>query len=298
MPAVSVSLTNSGHLETSNMARLIKDSPWWIVLIYLFIGTLFFFIVYGLSQVPSSVLGDAPATLTYLPYSFGVGILLLYILVRRVFEGIWPIDMNLFEDARQNIAIKNLGLGILAGFAYFAVVTAGIAICGCYKVSEFHFDSVAFFSSLAAFFVVAVGEEVLFRGIIYRLIDQKWGMWPSLIVSALLFGFTHIFNDNATVWSSVAISIEAGLLLAVIYKYTGSLWAPIGLHWAWNFIQGPILGFAVSGNDTKSMFTAVISGPEILSGGAFGAEASIIACLVGLAASVYLVLKADKRKAL
>lgn len=280
------------------MARLIKDSPWWVVLIYIFAGSILFLFAYGFSQAPGYMFGDSSTALTYVPYGFGVGILVLYMLVRRYFEGSWPIDLNLFEDARQNLAIRNLGFGLLLGLVYFAVVTAVISLCGCYRIAAYHFDSTAFFSSLATFFVVAVGEEVLFRGIIYRLIDQKWGMWPSLIVSALLFGFTHIFNDNATVWSSVAISIEAGLFLAVIYKFTGSLWAPIGLHWSWNFIQGPVLGFAVSGNGTKSVFDAAISGPDIISGGPFGAEASIVACLIGLAASVFLIILTDRKKAL
>ena len=136
--------------------------------------------------------------------------------------------------------------------------------------------------SLFTFLVVAVGEEVLFRGIVFRLLDQQWGTVVALILSALLFGFVHITNDNATVWSSVAIAVEAGLLLGAAYKWSGNLWLPIGIHWAWNFFQGPVFGFAVSGNDTSSLIKPVIEGSEWLTGGTFGAEASIPAFVTGL----------------
>ena len=153
---------------------------------------------------------------------------------------------------------------------------------GGYKIGGIGNDWTALAKSLFTFLVVAVGEEVLFRGIVFRLLDQQWGTVVALILSALLFGFVHITNDNATVWSSVAIAVEAGLLLGAAYKWSGNLWLPIGIHWAWNFFQGPVFGFAVSGNDTSSLIKPVIEGSEWLTGGTFGAEASIPAFVTGL----------------
>ena len=88
---------------------------------------------------------------------------------------------------------------------------------------------------------------------------------------------------------------EAGLLLGSAYKWSGTLWLPIGIHWSWNFFQGPIFGFAVSGNETPSLVKSVIDGPAWLTGGAFGAEASVPAFVVGLAfAIVFMVSFPEK----
>ena len=93
----------------------------------------------------------------------------------------------------------------------------------------------------------------------------------------------HIANDNATWWSSLAIAIEAGLLLGAVYKWAGNLWVPIGIHWSWNYTQGNIFGLAVSGGNTnESILATTVNGPEIITGGAFGPEASIITVILGL----------------
>lgn len=147
------------------------------------------------------------------------------------------------------------------------------------------------------FFGVAVGEEVIFRGILFRWIDRRWGLTAALIVSALIFGLIHITNDNATLWGAIAIAVEAGLLLGAAYKWSGTLWLPIGIHWAWNYTQGNIFGFAVSGNDAGSSFLRVVAdGPDLLTGGAFGAEASLLSVLLGLAfAALFLWLHLRKK---
>ena len=178
------------------------------------------------------------------------------------------------------------GLGFGIGIVYFIVVTGFMALVGGYRVGSVSWDWNALARNLFMFLVVAVGEEVLFRGIVFRMIDDQWGTAVSLIASALNFGFVHIGNDNATVWSSLAIAIEAGLLLAAAYKWSGTLWLPIGIHWSWNYFQGPVFGFAVSGNGTPSVITPVIQGSDWLTGGSFGAEASIPALVLGLALAI------------
>ena len=135
---------------------------------------------------------------------------------------------------------------------------------------------------LMLFLAVAVGEEIFCRGIIFRMIDERWNTRAALIVSALFFGFGHLSNDNATWWSSLAIAIEAGLLLAAAYKWSGTLWVPIGIHWAWNYVQGNVFGLAVSGiNIGDGMLATSVNGPDIITGGAFGPEASIITVVLG-----------------
>lgn len=95
---------------------------------------------------------------------------------------------------------------------------------------------------------------------------------------------------------SIAIAVEAGLLLGAAYKYSGTLWLPIGIHWGWNFFQGNIFGFAVSGGDAgSSLIQSSVQGPVILTGGAFGAEASVIAMVLGVLLSVWFIVKVAKR---
>ena len=133
---------------------------------------------------------------------------------------------------------------------------------------------------------------MLFRGIIFRLIDQQLGTVVALVVSSLIFGFAHLAEPNATVWSSAAIAIEAGLLLGAAYKFSGTLWLPIGIHWAWNFTQGNIFGFQVSGSDAGvSLLQGAVTGPDFLTGGVFGAEASAITVVLGLGLSIWFLFR-------
>jgi membrane protease YdiL (CAAX protease family) len=116
----------------------------------------------------------------------------------------------------------------------------------------------------------------------------------ALIVSSVIFGFIHITEPSATLWSSVSIAVEAGLLLGAAYKYSGTLWFPIGIHWAWNFTQGNIVGFEVSGNDAgAALLKSTVSGPDWLTGGGFGAEASVIPVLLGLILSAWYIWKIE-----
>jgi uncharacterized protein len=138
-------------------------------------------------------------------------------------------------------------------------------------------------------------EEVLFRGILFRWLEEFAGSWAALAVTSALFGLAHIMNPNATWFSSFTIAVEAGVLLGGAYMLTRSLWMPIGLHAAWNFTQGFIFDVPVSGLDQEGLVTARLSGPEILSGGAFGLEASVIALIIATAAGVWLVVLSVRR---
>jgi uncharacterized protein len=116
------------------------------------------------------------------------------------------------------------------------------------------------------------------------------GTWWALLVTSVLFGAGHAFNPGATVLSSIAIAVEAGVLLAAAYAVTGRLWFPIGLHAAWNFTEGTVFGMSVSGfGATKGLIVGALRGPTILTGGRFGPEASIVAVLVCVSAAFLIV---------
>ena len=137
-------------------------------------------------------------------------------------------------------------------------------------------------------------EEIIIRGIFFRFTEQWLGSWAALISSAALFGALHLANPNATPLAAFAIAIEAGILLAAIYMVTRRLWAAIGLHMAWNFTQGGIFGVAVSGNDIKGLLISQSSGSPLVSGGQFGAEASVPAMLICTAIGLYFLRRAHR----
>ena len=126
----------------------------------------------------------------------------------------------------------------------------------------------------------------------FRHLEDFGGSWFALALTSALFGVAHIFNPNATFFSSFAIAVEAGILLGGAYMLTRSLWAPIGLHAAWNFTQGQVFDVPVSGIDGTGLVEAKLSGPELLSGGTFGLEASVIALVIATGAGIWLVVRA------
>jgi membrane protease YdiL (CAAX protease family) len=138
-------------------------------------------------------------------------------------------------------------------------------------------------------------EEILFRGILFRYVEELAGSWAALIVTSALFGFAHILNPHATWYSSLAIAIEAGLLLGGAYMLTRSLWLPIGLHAAWNFTQGEIFGVPVSGGAVHGLLRSRLVGAPLLSGAGFGLEGSVIAVVIATAAGVCFVWLAVRR---
>ncbi len=141
-------------------------------------------------------------------------------------------------------------------------------------------------------FVAAFVEEIITRGIIFRITEESLGTWLAVVISALFFGLSHIFNPESSWFAALCIAVEAGVLLAAAYITTRRLWLPIGLHFAWNFTQGGIFGVPVSGGRVDGILESSLSGPERLSGGKFGAEASIFAVLVCTSMAIYLIVRA------
>ena len=260
-----------------------KRMPWWKWLLLLIAGFMTFAVVMGFAEIPSVLDEDYQLPLwLYIPLCLiGAGAVLgVYTLWRRI-DG-----YRRAPDLPKRKLHASLWGGFGIGALYFVLVTGCIALLGGYRIGSVRWDTVSLVKCLFQFLVVGVGEEVLFRGIVFRMMDERWGTLVALILSSLLFGFLHITNDNATVWSSVAITVEAGLLLGAAYKWSGSLWLPIGIHWSWNFFQGPVFGFAVSGNETYSLVRPLIDGPVWMTGGDFGAEASVPALILGLAVTI------------
>lgn len=189
------------------------------------------------------------------------------------------VERKPFTDFAPEGAVREWVVGLLLGAGAMALSIGIIAAMGGYTVTGTNPASVLI-PVLGMAIMSGVWEEIFMRGILFRFVEQWLGSWVALIFSAAFFGFAHMGNDNATVLSSVAIALEAGILLAAIYMLTRRLWAAIGLHMAWNFTQGGIFGVAVSGGEMKGILASQMQGHPLLTGGAFGAEASIPAMVV------------------
>jgi len=255
----------------------------------LFVGTTaLFFFLYGLCQ-SVCFSGISPLWKCILCLVLSDVMLAVYMQVIGRIEG-REIRQKDVEELLPKKSFPEISKGVLIGILFFAIVAGVLIIGGWYKVMQVNFNWRYLLVMLTQFLLVAVSEEIIFRGIIFRMIWQRWGVVAALLVSSLLFGFIHIMNPSGTVWSSVAIAVEAGLLLGAAYVYSGRLWLPIGIHWAWNFVEGPLLGMNVSGAmPGDSLVVPSISGPEILTGGSFGPEASLISLIVGVALSAYML---------
>ncbi|MFV8347796.1 CPBP family intramembrane glutamic endopeptidase [Flavobacterium sp. ZB4P13] len=145
-------------------------------------------------------------------------------------------------------------------------------------------------------FTLAVFEEILIRGIIFRIMEEKLGSYISLLISAIIFGALHLANPNSTLISGLCVAIEAGLLLGSAYIYTRNLWFPIAIHFAWNFMQSGFFGAITSANEnTTSLLTTKITGNQLTTGGEFGPEGTIQATIFCLFASIIL-LQLSKNK--
>ncbi|MEU4596833.1 CPBP family intramembrane glutamic endopeptidase [Nocardia sp. NPDC023988] len=140
----------------------------------------------------------------------------------------------------------------------------------------------------------AVTEELLFRGLLLQGLERLCGSWAALAITAALFGAIHMANPGATLWTGFAIAVEAGVLLGAAFLWLRSIWVAVGLHFAWNTTVG-LLGIPVSGHASPGLLIAEPTGPELLTGGQFGIEGSIVPVVVSLLLAVPMLIAAHKR---
>jgi membrane protease YdiL (CAAX protease family) len=194
-----------------------------------------------------------------------------------------PVDELALGRARAGV-LRGFGLGVLL----FGATIGLVAACGGYRVAGWGSVSGAI-GTFGIMGGVAVTEEVLFRGVLFRLVEKWAGTKVALAVSGLLFGALHLLNPGATIWGALAIAVEAGVLLGIAYTVSGSLWLPIGLHLGWNFTESGLFGATDSGSSYHAgLVHGVAHGSGLISGGSFGPEASVFAILVAIGASAWL----------
>jgi len=198
---------------------------------------------------------------------------------------VWGVERRPLAEGGLGLqgSLRDLLVGLTGGGVLMGLVIGVLALLGWYRVEGFVWNGPLLLSAIAFWLEVAIREEVYFRAVLFRSVEEYLGSWASLAISALFFGLAHHANPNASWISSLGIAVEAGVLLAAAYMLTRSLWLAIGVHWGWNLFQGTIFGAPVSGLQIEGLLRVSMTGPEWATGGRFGPEAGLVAILLATA---------------
>ncbi|PQJ09139.1 CPBP family intramembrane metalloprotease domain-containing protein [Flavipsychrobacter stenotrophus] len=248
------------------------------------------------------------------------------IIVQQIFLKIPGIGLlsNDFRNLIKGIVVSFLAMGSYAGFYYkyekrvitelsikgigkilFLGLIIGVGlqcltILVIYLFGSFKIISINAFSTLIIPFTVAITvaiiEEILLRGIVFRITEERLGSVIALIISGIIFGGLHLINPHVTLVSTLCTT-TVGIFLGAAYMCYRSLWFPITIHFAWNFTQNGIFGAITSGNEkTNSLLATKIGGHEIISGGQFGPEGAIQTLFFFLTATAIIIQILNKNR--
>jgi membrane protease YdiL (CAAX protease family) len=280
-------MKSSGGDRPSVMRRILTFPVTWMI-----IGTVFVFLTDAILVGIGSEMNSTGVIVTAL--IGGAAGLVFYKLTMLLVARRKTPELAMGGFARE------IGLGLAIGTGFIGAAFLIVVATGAYSVTWApHNVATIVAVALAVNAGAAIVEELTFRGIIFQAIEElagpRVGRWVALGVTAALFGGVHLLNPGATLWSSFAIAIEAGVLLGAAFMWRGSLWFAIGIHFAWNVIEG-LLGIPVSGHRDPGLFVTETHGASILTGGSFGIEASIVTVLLSLALSVPMLVAAHRRR--
>lgn len=239
----------------------------------------------------------APITLT---------MMLADILVPKPLRVVWPmllaaalsvlayrwfvtrIEQRQLTELSLHGAARETGIGVAFGAALGLSVAGLLAAAGAFVITGSS-DSLSFLlKSLPEQIMVACFEEIVFRAVVFRIVEQRWGTRTALITSMLLFAVAHLSNENISMMGVVMTAI-ASLVFSACYMKTRRLWLSIGLHFAWNSTYDGLFALPMSGHAARGWLQVSMSGPEWLTGGGYGVEASVVTLLVWGAAAILML---------
>lgn len=213
---------------------------------------------------------DAGEFLVVSIFQFG-GMMLALWIFRRFIDRKSLTSLGFQFKAYVNDFIAGMGWGVgLISIGFFVLSVSGIL-----TIEKIHFDGVALLLLFLTFSVVALNEEIMFRGYLLTNLSASMNKYIALVLTAILFSILHMTNPNVSVLSAINIFL-AGILLGIYFVHKQNLWFPIGMHLTWNFFQGPIYGFEVSGIQKSGLIAHALEGHELITGGEFGLEGSLI----------------------
>jgi membrane protease YdiL (CAAX protease family) len=177
--------------------------------------------------------------------------------------------------------------GLLAGTV---LICSGFILLTVLNLTLIDLTYFSFYDQIFYFFlftIVSLNEEIAIRGYILHNLSSSFNKYVALIISSLVFMIMHLGNPNIGILPLVNLFL-AGIFLGIYTIHKNNLWFPIGAHLTWNYLQGPIFGFEVSGNKINSLFEQKPNGHELLTGGNFGFEGSIILTLFLMISIFYM----------
>ena len=208
------------------------------------------------------------------------------------------IEKRTPEEIGLNGMASEWAIGALIGFILFALVIGILWLLGVYRSTGLSFSWLVLIGAACGALISALAQELIFRAIIFRITESWLGTWWAVLISALFFGLIHLTQEGATLVSALAIALQAGVMLAAAYALTGRLWIALGLHSAWDFANDGIFGVGQAGQTGQALqgiLKASLSGPDLLTGGHSGVEASLAAIIITLAAGFLLLGLAHRR---
>lgn len=264
------------------------------------IGAIVISISSGLGTIPFVVSGVLTPAMLEMSVSdlfntLGVNMMLVFMLLQFICAMFALFIFRKFVDKKS---FKSLGFeltnykadllkGLVWGAALISIGFLALYFSGFISVVETDFGAIQWLSYIAFFVIVAFNEEILVRGYVLTNLMASMNKYWALIVSALLFSVMHLGNDSTSLISTANIFI-AGLMLGVYTIHKRNLWFPIAMHFTWNFFQGPILGFEVSGTKMESVINQQVSGNSLVTGGDFGFEGSLLLTVMMIASTIYI----------
>jgi membrane protease YdiL (CAAX protease family) len=284
VPGAPDGTARAGRPAPSGEPRRWLRPPWVRLIVLLVLFVLVDIVVGGIDQG----LDDVPVV------GLPVGVALAALVLLAYVKAVRLVERREVAELVRDGAAADVRRGTLIGIVLFAASIGIIAMFGGYRAG---WGSIgAMITTFGLMCAVAAAEELIFRGVLFRIVEEMAGTWGALIVSALTFGALHLVNPDATVWGGLAIAIEAGLMFGAAYAATRTLWLPIGMHLGWNFAEGGIFGVTVSGSHgTAGLLKGTLSGSAVLTGGSFGPEASLVAILIcGIPTVLFLRLAARR----
>ena len=221
-----------------------------------------------------------------------------------VFFRVKVIEKRSFSSIgfNKNNWLKKYSLGFLIGLAMMSIIVLILFPFGYITVEKNPIQPVGI-SAIASVLVILFGwiiqgatEEIVTRGWLLNVLSTKYNIGVGLLISSTLFGLMHLTNPNVNYIAVINI-ILVGLFYGLYVIKTNDLWAVCGMHSAWNFAQGNMFGFKVSGLDVSvgSLIDLNLVGSDFVTGGIFGPEAGITATFI-LLASIGILLFIDKKR--
>ncbi len=258
-------INHRGWLKSLLFIPLLVFSQIFGALVLLLLG-------YDLTEISSNVMNES--VMIVFEYSGLVIVMILIWLFMKFIDKQPLIEIGFQTQGRS----KEINYGILFGLFIMAFAFVFLSVIGEIVFLNYSLDFNQILLSIALFIGVSFFEEIIFRGYMLKNLLESFNPFVALLISSLFFSLIHASNPNVTSLGLCNIFL-AGIFLGVSYVFTKNLWFPIALHFSWNFFQA-MFGFKVSGLDSYSIIEFMIPDNNMINGGEFGFESSILSIIV------------------